>query len=65
MINKGITKKYFTLYENEQSIESFKTKSKAIETLKAIKESNKLLGIKQKYYTIKTEYIKTFFVNDN
>lgn len=64
-MNKGTIKKYFTLYENEQSIESFKTKSKAIETLKAIKENNKLLGIKQKYYTIKKEYIKTFFVNDN
>lgn len=65
MIDRGTMKKYFTIYENNQVIESVKTKTKAMEIIKAMKESNVFLGLEQKHYTIKEEYIKTFFVNDN
>lgn len=65
MIDRGTMKKYFTVYENEQALESFKTKNKAIETIEALKEFNKKMGIEPIYYEIKEEYIKTFFINDN
>ena len=53
MIDKGTMKKYFTIYENNQTIESVKTKTKAMEIVKAIKKSNDFLGLEQKHYTIK------------